>query len=199
MTIVSSYLTFPCTGWWALALKAEKVIFDGGEHFSKMSYRNRYRIAGANNSILLTLPLVHGRNQHIPMADVRIHNEGQWQKQHWRTLVSVYNRTPFFGHYEPALKQLYNLPFTHLTDFNMQAIAWVKRQLKVDFEIAETNVYIKEYTTDILDLRHINNITAHTLRYHQVFEDRTGFLPGLSILDLLFSEGPQAVRFLSGV
>jgi len=196
MTIVSSFLTFPCTSWWAQAQKADTIVFDSAEYFQKMSYRNRYRVAGANNSILLSLPLVNGRNQRTPMASVDIYNQGRWQTQHWRSLVSVYNRSPFFGHYELGLKPLFETQYSRLVDFNMQTILWAKRQLKLGFEIQETDVYIKQYPPDITDLRNIKDANCHIPAYHQVFEDRIGFLPGLSILDLLFSEGPAAASLL---
>src|SRR5580704_1002841 len=100
MKIISPFFIFPNIGWWVKILNADIVALDGYEHFEKMTYRNRYRISGANNNILLSVPLVKGRNQHVQMKDVLIHNEEAWQIRHWRTLVSVYHRTPYFDHYE---------------------------------------------------------------------------------------------------
>ena len=192
MTIVTSLLTFPNIGWWMQVTGAQKVLFDKAEHFEKMTYRNRYRISGANNSILLTVPLVNGRNQHIPMQDVKIFNESRWQTQHWRTLVSVYKRTPYFDHYEEGLRPLFENQYTYLTDFNRATIDWACKQMKVNFEIQETDVYIKEYPTGIIDLRSVKKAVTDFPKYYQVFEERNGFVPDLSILDLLFSEGPGA-------
>lgn len=179
------------------AVQAESVLFDTGENFEKMSYRNRYRISGANNPILLSVPLVKGRNQHIPMEQVLIHNAERWQTQHWRTLVSVYKRSPFFDYYETSLQQLFEMPFTKLVDFNRVGIQWTMQQLKLKFEMQETSVFVKEYPADIQDLRREKSILATLPRYHQIFEDRIGFQPDLSILDLLFSEGPAARGLLS--
>ena len=198
MTAISPFLTFPEISWWMHVVNMNVVILDKAEHFEKMTTRNRYPIAGANNSILLSVPLVNGRNQHVPMADVRIHNETRWQVQHWRTLVSVYKRSPYFEYYEPTLQPLFEQPFTHLTDFNKAGILWAKKQLGLKFELQETETYIKEYPADIADLRNLKNITKTTPKYYQVFEDRIGFLPNLSILDLLFCEGPAAVDALRG-
>lgn len=197
MTVVSSFLTFPNIGWWMQVLQADKVILDTAEHFDKMSYRNRYRISGANNSILLTVPLVNGRNQHTPMAEVLIHNAERWQVQHWRTLVSVYKRSPYFEHYEPELKRLYEQEFTQLLDFNRTGMQWVLRQLKPGFTTEETSVYLKEYGDEVTDLRALKKYAPAFKKYYQVFEDRIGFVPDLSILDLLFSEGPGVVDLLS--
>jgi hypothetical protein len=192
MQVVSSFLTFPGINWWVQVSKADLVMFDKAEYFQKMSYRNRYRISGANGSILLSVPLVSGREQKNAMRDVEIFNEQNWQIQHWRTLVSVYRRSPYFDHYEPSLKPLFENRFDLLTDFNMAGIGWARKQLGFTFEIKETVEYVKKYPPDIVDLRNSKNASAPLPKYYQVFEDRIGFIPNLSILDLLFSEGPGA-------
>ncbi len=196
MVVVSPFLTFPNIGWWMQVVNTDLLILDKGEHFQKMTYRNRYRISGANNPILLTVPLVKGRNQREPMAGVRIFNEERWQVQHWRTLVSVYKRSPFFDHYHDSLRPLYEHPFSLLTDFNVAALEWVKKQLKLPFKTEITGTYHKEYPPEVKDIRAADYASAHFPRYYQVFEDRIGFQPDLSILDLLFSEGPGAGRTL---
>lgn len=199
MTIVSPFLTFPNISWWAQVKDAGLVILDGGEHFQKMTSRNRYHISGANNPILLSVPLVNGRNQHVPMKDVNIYNGDRWQVQHWRTLVSVYRRTPYFDHYEEGLAQLFHTEYTHLIDFNRAGLEWAKEQLKMTFDTQETMTFQKEYPGDITDLRSgYRNVDRDQPRYYQVFEDRIGFRPDLSILDLLFSEGPRSIELLRG-
>jgi len=192
MLMISSFLTFPNISWWRQAVKADTVLFDGGEHFQKMSYRNRYRISGANNSILLSVPLADGRNQHTPMNEVRIHNEERWQVQHWRTLVSVYKRSPYFDHYADSLRPLFETSFINLADFNRAGILWVTQQLKLDFKVEETNVYLADYPGDVTDLRNAKNADVRLPKYYQIFEDRIGFVADLSILDMIFSEGPGA-------
>ena len=199
MTVVSSFLTFPDISWWGHVASADVVILDAAERFQKMSFRNRYRISGANNSVLLTVPLVSGREQHLPMADVQIYNDARWQTQHWRTLVSVYKRSPYFDHYEESLKTLFETPFTRLIDMDRASIVWVKQQLKMSFTIQETEVYQKHYPADIMDLRNAKKQAENLPKYYQVFEDRIGFVPNLSIVDLLFSEGPHTVNKLKTV
>jgi hypothetical protein len=196
MTIIAPFLAFPPVSWWMEVADAETVILDRAEHFEKMTARNRYHIAGANNSILLSIPLVNGRNQHVAIRDVCIHNESRWQVQHWRALESAYKRSPYFDYYEPALKALFDTPFTHLTAFNKASVLWAKQQLKLKFDLQETEVYIKDYPADITDIRKPNAPTRPLPTYYQVFEDRIGFLPDLSILDLLFCEGPMALTIL---
>jgi hypothetical protein len=116
--------------------------------------------------------------------------------QHWRTLVSVYNRSPFFFHYTASLGELYETEYKFLTDFNKAALQWVKQQLKFAFSEEEVPVFQKEYPAAHLDLRRQDNFDFPVPHYYQVFEDRIGFEPGLSILDLLFSEGPNTGKWL---
>jgi hypothetical protein len=192
MTAVSPLLTFPNIAWWMHAINMREIIFDGHEHFEKMTYRNRYRICGANNSILLSVPLERGREQRMAMNATRIYNSARWQVQHWRTLVSVYNRSPYFSHYEHSLKPLFETPFELLVDFNLATIKWAQQQLKLKFAVSFAETYIKKYPEDVIDLRHEVQPQHLLPRYYQVFEDRVGFLYNLSVLDLLFSEGPAA-------
>ena len=177
-------------------MNAGTLILDSGEHFRKMSYRNRYRISGANNSILLSIPLVNGRNQHSQMKEVLIHNEERWQVQHWRTLVSVYKRSPYFDHYEESLRPLFETSYAYLIDFNRDSIEWVGKQLKLRFEIREADGFVIDYPAGDVDLRNVKQPVSLLPEYHQVFEDRIGFLADLSILDMLFSEGPHCVEQL---
>lgn len=192
MIIVSSYYTFPRISWWCRVMNAATVAFDIGEHFQKMTDRNKYQVSGANNTIKLSVPILNGRNQRVPMKEVRIYNDARWQLQHWRTLVSAYKRTPYFDHYEDSLRPLFETRYSYLIDFNKAALHWAKLQLDIQFGEKETDVFVKEYPTGTLDLRSQKTVVSNLPKYYQVFEDRIGFIPDLSILDLLFSEGPGA-------
>lgn len=196
MTVVSPFLTFPNISWWMQAIHAGEIVLDTAEHYNKMSYRNRYRINGSNNSILLTIPLENGREQRTAMKNVRIYNKERWQVQHWRTLVSVYKRSPFFEFYEPMLQPLFEKEFDLLVDFNEQALSWTMKQLRLNIPITKTEEYVREYAAGTLDLRKDIPEPQQFPAYYQVFEDRIGFQSNLSILDLLFSEGPAARRIL---
>lgn len=190
--MVSSYLPFPNIFWWAHAARHHVARFDREENFQKMSYRNRYYISGSNGMIILSIPLQQGRNQRTLMKDVLISNKTPWQIQHWRTLVSVYARSPFFEHYAPGLQKLFDRQFAYLCDFNTASIEWLKEQTGILFKEATTTTYQRQYE-NATDLRNIKPRAEKTgdeeNSYYQVFADRTGFIPNLSILDLLFSEG----------
>lgn len=197
--MISPYFTFPAVGWWEKAVAADKLVLEVHEHYAKMSDRNRYRISGPNNTILLSVPLVMGREQRTPINEVRIANDGRWQVQHWRSLYSTYNRSPYFFHYAPELEQLLSAEYELLLDLNRAAFKWVYDQLSLNIEVEETVTFRPRYE-DAIDLRRERKVAPIPGKtYFQVFEERTGFVPGLSILDLLFAEGPRTGQWLREV
>lgn len=196
-------MPFPNIYWWLLASEAEEIVFDVAEHFVKMSYRNRYYITGANGLIQLSVPLSQGRNQRTPMQEVLIDNSERWQVQHWRTIFSVYGRAPYFEYYASSLEQLYHQNYDKLVAFNQATIDWAKEHTGIRFNASITGVYKGEYETGKVDLRKslkpgIEKIAMPEEKalYYQLFAERNGFYPNLSILDLLFSEGPAVKSVL---
>lgn len=180
------------------------------ERYEKMSFRNSYTLVGANGVARLSVPLVNGRNQRIPYSTVRIDNSQRWQQLHWKTIVSAYNRSPWFEFYQLDLKPLYEQPYEHLVEWNLAGLKWVLKQLKWkgEMEVVETPLEKFENTNSNIDLsvchdlrtvfapRNISGRLPHMMKYNQVFEDRLGFIPYTSILDLLFCEGPNAKNIL---
>lgn len=200
--IASVPAPFPNILWWVFSLNMDKVIFDYAAYFEKMTYRNRYCIAGANGNITLSIPLVHGRSQRLPIREVQISNKEKWQVQHWRTLTSAYKRSPYFEFYEPGLQPLFEQEFQTLVDYNLATIHWLKQQLKTSFTEEFSTGFQKEYDGVTTDLRQMQKPSAENKsakdfpKYYQLFEDRIGFQPNLSVLDLLFAEGPYAAQWL---
>lgn len=200
--VVSPFIPFPNIYWWSAVIETGSILLDAQEHFQKMSYRNRYYISGSNGLIQLSIPLVNGRDQRAAMHKIQIAYNENWQVQHWRTLVSVYARSPYFSYYEPSLKKLFDTSFTFLNEFDLASVNWLREQLKANLDIRFTAQFVKEYPSESIDLRTVlkpgierqalNNISP----YYQVFSDRTGFLPNLSMLDLLFAEGPHSLQWL---
>lgn len=198
--IVSSFMPFPAITWWMAAAKSEILILDRAEHFEKMSYRNKYYITGANGPITLSIPLMDGREQRKPMKDVQICNRDRWQIQHWRTLVSVYKRSPYFDYYEPSLERLFHMPYELLTDFNLASIEWLKKQLRLKFDIGFADTYVKVYdgAVEMRNMKRSKEDVGDAPKYYQLFEERNEFIPNLSMLDILFSEGPEVMEILRG-
>ncbi|RYE24387.1 MAG: hypothetical protein EOP51_07580 [Sphingobacteriales bacterium] len=200
--VLSPIIPFPNIDWWKLVTANEHVLWDEAEHFEKMTYRNRYYVTGPNGLVQLSIPLQNGRNQRCTMRDVLISNRDRWQIQQWRTLVSVYNRSPFFSFYAMSLEPVFLQPYERLIDFNMASIQWLKQQLKLSFTEETISEYKKVYDNNTLDIRRSlkpgkeKDDLQGTAPYYQLFSERNGFLPNLSMLDLLFSEGPQSLHTL---
>jgi hypothetical protein len=167
-----------------------------------MSFRNRCLIAGAQGIISLSVPLQKGRNQQLSMNEVRISDTEIWQSRHFKSIRSAYNRSPFFDFYQDELAAIFQRPFELLVDWNLCCLEWVKEKLAWHAGIRFTETAIPYQSHDITDLRNRvlpkNFMEWTPVKYRQVFEERTGFFPNLSILDLLFNCGPQSLELLSG-
>ena len=165
-----------------------------------MSFRNRCLIAGAQGIISLSVPLHEGRNQQLPMNEVLISETENWQARHFKSIQSAYNRSPFFEYYQDEFQMLYQKPFLNLAEWNLSCLKWLKEKLDWSAEIRMTEKSIP-YQADGFDEQrnHVlpkNYSQWNPVKYRQVFEERTGFFPNLSILDLLFNTGKEACELL---
>lgn len=208
MTEQSNYKTlliesqyFPPISFYKTLIEVDILKIERYEHYQKVSYRNRCYIAGPNGVILLSVPLTKGKNQRTIMKDVRISNEEKWQGLHWKTLTSAYRRSPWFEYFEGELETLYERKFDFLLDWNMACFEWANKVLGLEKQVDLTGSFVKSYdpATGILDQRDVmvpgKSAGSHPV-YTQVFGERTGFVPNLSILDLLFCEGKRALELL---
>jgi hypothetical protein len=173
-------------------------IFDQYEYFQKMSFMNRCTLLGGNGPINLTVPLDGGRNQKSVMKEVKILNTENWQDRHWKTITSCYNKSPWFDHYRGELENLYSLKFEFLIDWNLRCFQWICDKLAIKTPISMSVEFVRDYDKNIYDdLRGrlmpstINKNFPDVVRYPQVFGDRFGFVPNLSVLDYLFCVGPR--------
>ncbi|HET8574131.1 MAG TPA: WbqC family protein [Edaphocola sp.] len=200
--LLCSMMPFPTIAWWAKALKARKICFDAFEHYQKMSGRNRYYLAGPSGKQLLSIPLKGGRNQRVAMNKVRVDNDSGWRKTHWRTIQSFYGRAPFFEFFAEDLGDLFesSSESENLYDWSLQGIRLVAGMMGMKLDIEHTEIYREEYPcgefSDIRILGGENKDVQDQRPYHQVFQDRAGFVAGCSVLDLMFCLGPQALNYL---
>jgi hypothetical protein len=201
--VVCPMIPFPNIYWWSCVLPVQKVMVDTEEHFEKMSFRNRYMIASDKGPLTLSIPIKEGRQQRKPMNDVLIDNDSNWQIQHWRSIKSAYNRSPYFQYFEPELQQIFTTKYEHLIAFSQDSIQLIMQLLGQKRQLEHVLAYQKEYDANQRDIRshfrsnQYKSVHATYPKYHQVFEDRMDFLPNLSILDLLFAEAKNAVSFLA--
>tara|TARA_R110002050_G_scaffold118625_3_gene236114 strand:- start:7951 stop:8631 length:681 start_codon:yes stop_codon:yes gene_type:complete len=181
-----------------------EVIWEVSGNYQKQSYRNRCSIANDRGFHTLSIPIKHSgkTNGKRSYADIKIDNKYAWQRQHWRTLQTAYRTSPFFEYYEDEIAVLYNREYESLLDYNLKTIEVVCDCLQIDVPISKTNIYHKslENETDgrfLIDAK--SKLKIDLEPYVQVFGDRNGFIENLSILDLLFNEGTNALSYLQKI
>lgn len=198
--VVLSTAPFAPMPWWQQLTGNNQVAIDLGEHYQKMSLRNRYYLASATGRQLLSIPLEKGRHQRVPVADVRIAYNEDWQLLHWKTIISLYRRSPYFEYMEHLLLPLYQQKHTFLHEWNQTSMDFVNKFLNLKINWQNLSTYQQQFDAGVADCRFgKDSITADDQKYrpyYQVFSDRVGFLPNCSILDLLFCEGKAAVSWL---
>lgn len=182
--------------------QADSLAFENEDNYQKQTYRNRMYIYGANGKLSLNIPIKHTGNktQHQLYREVRIEYDQQWQKQHWKSLQSAYRTSPFFEYYEDDFAPLYEKRPEFLLDFNYQCLEVVSESLQLDLEYRKTEEYFLKPVAPVIDRRNLVDAKVKQdfgfTPYSQVFEDKCGFIPNLSIVDLLFNEGPNAQSYL---
>ncbi|GHA44226.1 hypothetical protein GCM10007103_26810 [Salinimicrobium marinum] len=191
----------PISQFVALA-KAPEVIFENEDNYQKQTYRNRMYIYGANGRLLLNIPIKHTgeKKQHQKYRDVRVENDFHWQKQHWKSVQSAYRTSPFFEFYEDDFEPLYAKKYEFLLDFNYDCLEVVLESLQLELEYKKTETFDPVAPETLSDGRYLVNAKSQTKQdlepYTQVFESKKGYLNNLSIVDLIFNEGPNAISYL---
>jgi len=183
----------------------QTVYIEQHENFIKQTFRNRAVILAANGPVSLIVPVEKGREQKIKIKDLRISYDEEWQRTHWRTIFSAYNSSPFFEYYADDIEPFFMNKFNFLFDLNQQITSTLLDILEVepDIKLTEDFELIPE---SCLNFREKINPKAHrnsedtnfaAEHYTQVFAEKFGFVADLSILDLLFNEGPSAHSVLT--
>ncbi|MDR0371808.1 MAG: WbqC family protein [Prevotellaceae bacterium] len=190
----------PPVSYFSILKKSETVFLEQYEHYIKQTYRNRCKILTANGVMSLVIPVEKIKNERIPIRDVRLAAHVDWQTQHWRALKSAYNSTPFFEFYADDLLPFYKQKWRFLLDFNLQMLAKLLELTDIQTKIILTENY-QMPSEKFIDSR--NNIHPKKnyqdrpfTPYYQVFRERFGFSPDLSVVDLLFNMGNESLFYL---
>lgn len=175
--------------WYAAALREEVLTLEAFEHYQKGSLRNRCYIAGPGGPQRLSIPLESGKHQQKPVRDVLLAGHGDWQRNHWRSIRTAYGNAPYFEHFADEIAVFYEKKYTHLFDYNLEILNWTLHRIfrwKGKIELT-TNWQGPEGQWAVAD----NTAAAISPgpAYPQVFSDRFGFLPNLSVLDAIFCCG----------
>ena len=186
-------------------LHTPEVCIEQQEHYRKGSFRNRCYIGTAQGARALSIPLLSGKHQQAPIREVRIDAQSRWQQTHWRSIQTAYGSSPFYAYYAPELAPLYERPHRWLFDFCWEAQQCLFQLLGVAPALQRSTAYATTLPERWIDFRHQllpRNYATYSddqyqiVPYPQVFEDRQGFVPNLSLLDLLFCTGPEALVYL---
>ena len=201
--------------WYQKLNRYDECLIERNESFIKQTYRNRMVIAAANGPLALTIPTNHDTS--MQMKDIRISDHANWRHVHWNALMSAYGESPFFEYYQDDIRPFYEKKYDFLFDFNMEIMEKMIELLDIRPHVSVTSEYFPKVSTenqgwepdtsklaeDTVDYRDVIRPKKPLLDvdftpkcYYQVYEQRHGFLPNMSILDLLFNEGNEAIFYL---
>ncbi len=175
------------------------LFLENAEHFEKQSYRNRASIHSPNGKLDLIVPVVKGSKNHTKVKDVKISYDFNWQRLHMLSLQTSYRSSAYFEFYEDDLMPFFEKRWDFLFDYNEELFNVLLRFLKLNLVYDYTNEFEKDLS-ESLDFRSSihpkRSAKNYVNTYFQVFEERNGFIPNLSIVDLLFNQGPQSNKYL---
>ena len=191
---------FPNIHQFTQIIKANNILFEVSDNYQKQTFRNRTYIYGANGKLGLFIPVIHTHKKRELFKDVKISYESNWMDLHLKSLQSAYRSSPYFEYFEDDFIKLYSKKEKFLADFNIKCIKLISNLLDLNLDFKISNEYV-EKTNDIIDLRDLSNARKEkkidTPKYIQVFESKHGYINNLSIIDLIFSEGPNSVSLIT--
>tara|TARA_B110000977_G_scaffold124654_1_gene159648 strand:+ start:106 stop:720 length:615 start_codon:yes stop_codon:yes gene_type:complete len=189
---------FPTIASYIVIAQAERLVFEVNDSYQKQTYRNRCYIYGANGKLGLYIPVQYSQKNRQNTSEILIDNSSNWQSTHWKSLESAYKKSPYFEYYQDELISLFTRKKNSLLVFNLECIEVVNRCLNLDIDSSKTINFNKEKKEN--DYRYLVNARKESEikinPYIQVFQEKHGFINNLSILDLLFNEGPNAKSYL---
>ena len=183
----------------ALNKHKPNVLIEKHEHFPKQTYRNRANVYTPDGVLSLVVPVAKGAKVHTPVKDVKISYDFNWQRLHWLSLQACYRRSAYFEFYEDDFSRFYEEKIEYLFDYNEQLLNMILKFLKMPVQLKYTEEYFRnqDALTDYRNAFKPKKDPAFEQKpYFQVFEERKGFIKNLSIVDLLFNQGPQSVNYL---
>lgn len=184
--------------WYQKLHRAEMVEIEQWESFQKQTYRNRCEIATTQGIQALTVPIIRGTSPLI--KDIRISDHGNWRHLHWNAIKSAYGESPFFDYYQDDIRPFFEKRWYYLLDFN-EAIRETMCELvdikpKVGYTTAYQQAAIVDFREGINPKHPAPDPDFTPKPYYQVYAQKHGFLPNLSILDLLMNMGPESIFYL---
>ena len=183
---------------YAAISKAKEIVFEKHDNYQKQSYRNRCYIYNGSGKQLLSVPVKNtNKNGRKKTKDTLVENDFPWQDQHFKSLQTAYRVSPYFEFFEDDIAPIFEKKYTFLHDVNLDTFSFIADALQLETNFRFTDVY--DLNPEIEDFRMLADKNHQPKKlvepYVQMFDDKHGFIPNLSILDLLFMEGPNAVSY----
>jgi len=197
-TIIVSTSYLPPIGYFAALINAGKIYIELDETYPKQTCRNHANIYGPDGRQTLSIPVKKPHGNHTKTRDIRISYALPWNKTHWRAIETAYNNSPFFLYYQDYFRPYFEKEYDCLVDLNSEILKTVFRLLRISKEIRYSETYVKE-PAGMHDFRKeltAKHAAAVCPSYTQTFGEKHGFIPNLSIIDLIFNVGPEASEYL---
>lgn len=197
--VVLSTAYFPPVQWFTKLLDG-RVFVEACEHFTKQTYRNRCVIDSPQGPLSLTVPIVHD-DADCCISELRLSQHGNWRHRHWQAFTSSYQNTPYFEFYADDFQSFFTEPYERLYDLNEDIVRKCCELIGLETDILRTTNYEKQMANDLRELISpkqslANDVQFRPVPYYQMFSQQHGFLPNLSIADLLFNMGPESLAVL---
>ncbi len=202
MTALLSTTYFGPVQWYQKLNRYDKILIERHDSFIKQTYRNRCVIATPNGPLALTVPT----KPQAQTGETEISDHGNWRHVHWNALKSAYGESPFFEYYADDIKPFFEKRWDSLHDFNLGICRAVCQLIDIEPDISLTDHYmtpeeakergIDDYRNAIRPKHPMPDPSFEPKEYYQVYKQRHGFLPNMSILDLLFNMGNESVLWL---
>ena len=188
---------FPSISHYIAMIDAKSVTFEVEDNFQKQTNRNRMYIHSPNGIQMLNISVKHN-SSNDKFKDIKIDNQYNWQKNHFKSLEAAYKNSPFYEYFVDDLRPLFEKKHEFMLDLNFEIFELVNDALGISIPFKKTTEYFHEVTgkTDYRYLVNGKKDTTQIEPYTQVFDDKNGFINNLSILDLLFNEGRYAVDYI---
>lgn len=198
MSILLHNTYFPNIAHYVALLSANDLTFEVCDNYQKQTFRNRAEIYGANGKLTLSVPVSYTQKKRQQSKDVLLSTTDNWQLQHLKSLDSAYRMSPFYEFYIDDLMPIFETKFKYLLDVNLKCFELLSEalELKKPFRLSKNFTILENPKEDYRPLVNAKKNTFEFDAYTQVFTEKHGFLSNLSILDLLFNEGPNSLNYL---
>ena len=200
MKILLPLFYLPPISWFSVFLRENaEIVFEQFESFPKQTYRNRTAVYGANGRLLLIIPVKHNGTRTI--NEIEVSHRDSWEKIHWKSIKTAYQRSPYFEYYEDQLEQIFNFKTNSLFAFNLNALKIIQKILKTDKGYSFTEEYFRNPTEENYREKFSPKKEQEFIleEYYQTFTEKFGFQEDLSIIDLLCNKGPESLTYIKNI